>query len=126
VGPLVVAAVAIYAARLAAWTASRRQEKQLTHDSERLEKQLAKEGERQMEELAHDRVMRQREHARDALDDAIERVSDVQGLTGEIRGAINWGAEHIEELESLNREDSRADALSAGMTKAGEAIREKK
>jgi hypothetical protein len=71
IGPLLIAGAAVFAARLAAKTANRRQQEQLEHDLE----------------------VRREEDVRDVLDDAVANVYEVSKAIAEAEA-------HIEELES--------------------------
>jgi hypothetical protein len=123
-GSLFVAGAAAYAARLAAATANKRQREQLQHAADRQREQLEHDTERQREVLVHDRELRKQDHARDAVDLAIELVTEVQGEIASVQGSIRWLERHRGVQAGIigdagSTEDRKAKAVKDLLEKSG-------
>lgn len=129
VGPIVIAATALLGAMLTAYTANRRHQHQLEHDSERQRAQLEHDSERQQEQLAHDsrrheeqlehdRDMRRRDHVYDTLD------SVVDGTARALRMSIRFASTVF--AREANRDKYLATRDSADATPAEKEFAEKR
>lgn len=93
IGPALIAATAIVAAWIAARTANRRQQEQLSHDLELQKAQLAHDRELQGAQLAYDREQRNRQHVRDTIDSAVRGLYASMRQSAEYQGLILTGDE---------------------------------
>jgi hypothetical protein len=117
-GPILIAVTAILGAVLAAYTANQRHRRQLEHDTQRQKEQLAQDTQRQKEQMAHDFAMRKREHSRDALDAALELVTEVHGAFGDLEGTIDaYERERSQWLAALQPENPDEKVVRSELAK---------
>ncbi|HWM64048.1 MAG TPA: hypothetical protein VNP96_08705 [Solirubrobacterales bacterium] len=137
IGPALIAATAIVAAWIAARTANRRQQEQLSHDRELQkaqlvhdrelqEAQLAYDRELHVAQLAYDREQRNRQHVRDTIDSAVRSLDAAMRQLAEYQGLILAGDEKRDEYrrnaddEALS--DAERDAAIRGYEEAMNAV----
>jgi hypothetical protein len=126
IGPALIAATAIVAAWIAARTANRRQQEQLSHDLELQKAQLVHDRELQGAQLAYDREQRNRQHVRDTIDSAVRGLYAAMRQSAEYQGLILTGDEKRDEYRRIADDealsDAKRDAAISGYKEAMDAV----
>jgi hypothetical protein len=126
IGPALIAATAIVAAWIAARTANRRQQQQLSHDLELQKAQLVHDRELQGAQLAYDREQRNRQHVRETIDSAVRGLYAAMRQSAEYQGLILTGDEKRDEYRRIADDealsDAKRDAAIHGYKEAMDAV----
>jgi len=110
IGSALIAVTAIVAAWIAARTANRRQQEQLSHDRELQKAQLSHDRELQMAQLAYDREQRNRQHVRDAIDSAVRSLYAAVKQLAEYQALILTGDEKRDNDRQVADDETLPDA----------------
>lgn len=109
IGPALIAVTAIVAAWIAARTANRRQQEQLSHDRELQQAQLVHDRELQVAQLAYDREQRNRQHVRDTIDSSVRGLYAAARQSAEYQGLILTGDEKRDEYRRMIDDEALSD-----------------